>query len=141
MRVEAERELLAPRADVWGFLAEPYHLSDWFPGIAGVRPDRRGFAPGARWHVQGTRWTNPFAGRHPTEQTLVVREVAQYELFSFHLVGDRIDVEVRLRAAGPERTRVAVAVEARWLAGARRTIARHAAERLHALLQTAAGLE
>ena len=34
------------RADVWAFLAEPYHLSDWWPGITGVEPDRRGFAPG-----------------------------------------------------------------------------------------------
>ena len=35
-RVEAARELLAPREDVWAFLAEPHHLADWWPGIAAV---------------------------------------------------------------------------------------------------------
>ena len=35
------------------FLAEPYHLADWWPGISGVEPDRRGLAPGARWKVVG----------------------------------------------------------------------------------------
>ena len=29
-------ELLAPVEDVWTYLAEPYHLSDWWPGIATV---------------------------------------------------------------------------------------------------------
>ena len=38
----ASRDLLAPREDVWGFIAEPYHLADWWPGISGVQPDRRG---------------------------------------------------------------------------------------------------
>src|SRR4029077_12498427 len=52
-RYEAERVLLAPIDDVWAFVAEPYHLSDWWPGITGVEPDRRGLAPGARWKVLG----------------------------------------------------------------------------------------
>ena len=43
--------LLAARSDVWSFLAEPHHLADWWPRIRGVQPDRRGFAPGARWGV------------------------------------------------------------------------------------------
>ena len=50
---EATAELLASREDVWAFLAEPYHLADWWPGIGGVQPDRRGLAPGARWEVYG----------------------------------------------------------------------------------------
>src|SRR5207249_873445 len=56
---EAARELLASRADVWAFLSEPYRLSDWWPGILGLEPDRRGFAPGARWKVRyriSSRW-------------------------------------------------------------------------------------
>lgn len=138
MRVEARRELPAARADVWGFLAEPYHLSDWFPGIAGVEPDRRGFAPGARWQVRGTRWTNPFTGRRPMEQLLLVREVEPYERWRFHLLADRLDVEVRLHAAAPDRTVVSVAVEGGWLLGGRRSLARSAVGRLHALVQTAA---
>lgn len=139
MRATAQRELLAPRADVWGFLAEPYHLADWFPGISGVQPDRRGFAPGARWQVQGARWTNPFTGRRQLEQLLVVGEIAEYESWRFHLVAERLDVEVRLRAAAPDRTEVTVAVEGGWLVGGRRSLAQKAVERLHALVQTAAG--
>ena len=140
MNAAAERELLAPRADVWAFLAEPFHLSDWWPGIAGVEPDRRGFAPGARWQVRGTRWSNPFTGRRPMAQLLVIRAIDQYERWAFHLVQDRLDVEVRLRAAGPERTRVRVPVEGRLLLGARQTLPRKAVDRLHALVQTAAAL-
>ena len=49
--------------DVWGFLAEPYHLSDWWPGILGVEPDRRGFAPGARWRVIGRDRPAPVSAR------------------------------------------------------------------------------
>ena len=41
-RVAASRELLAPREDIWSFLAEPHHLADWWPGVRGVEPDRRG---------------------------------------------------------------------------------------------------
>src|SRR5439155_9080387 len=39
-RIVDSREVLAPREDVWMFLAEPYHLADWWPGIRGVQPDR-----------------------------------------------------------------------------------------------------
>ena len=35
----ARRELLASLGDAWGFLAEPYHLSDWWPGVVSVQPD------------------------------------------------------------------------------------------------------
>jgi hypothetical protein len=138
VRTEAERELYASRADVWAFLAEPYHLADWFPGISGVQPDRRGFAPGARWQVQGTRWTNPFIGRRPVEQLLLVREIGEYELWRFHLLAEKLEVEVRLRATAPDRTVASVAVEGSWLVGGRRRIAGQAVERLHALVQTAA---
>jgi hypothetical protein len=51
MRMQASRELLAGRPDVWAFLAEPHHLGDWYPGISGVLPDRRGSAAGARWKI------------------------------------------------------------------------------------------
>jgi uncharacterized protein YndB with AHSA1/START domain len=137
VRGEAERELAASRADVWRFLAEPYHLSDWWPGIAGVQPDRRGFAPGARWQVRSTR-ANPITGRRTVEQLLLVREIEPYERWSWHLVADRLDVEVRLRAASPDRTVAAVAVEGPFALGGRRPLARAAVARLHALVQTAA---
>jgi uncharacterized protein YndB with AHSA1/START domain len=137
VRTAASRELLAPRADVWAFLAEPYHLSDWWPGIAGVEPDRRGFAPGARWHVRGTRWTNPFTGRRPMEQQLVVGAIEPYERWSWHLIQDRLEVEVRLRTTAPERTEATVAIEGPLLLGGRRSLARQAVERLRTLVQTA----
>jgi len=31
MRIEAQRELIAARGDVWELLSEPHHLSDWWP--------------------------------------------------------------------------------------------------------------
>jgi uncharacterized protein YndB with AHSA1/START domain len=137
LKAEATSQLAAARADVWSFLAEPYHLSDWWPGIAGVEPDRRGFAPGARWHVRGTRWTNPITGRRPMEQLLVVDEIEPYERWRFQLIADRLAVEVRLHAAAAERTEVTVAVEGPFLLGGRRPLARQAVERLRALVQTA----
>jgi uncharacterized protein YndB with AHSA1/START domain len=111
VRSTATRELLAPRADVWRFLAEPYHLSDWWPGIAGVQPDRRGFAPGARWQVRGTRASNPLVGRRPVEQLLLVREIDPYERWTFHLTAEKLDVEVLVRATAADRTAVTVTVD------------------------------
>ena len=137
MRVAATRELAAARADVWRFLAEPYHLSDWWPGVAAVVPDRRGFAPGARWQLRGTRWTNPFTGRQPMEQVLVVGDVEPFERWRFHLVADRLDVEVRLAATGEHRTDATVTVEGALLLGGRRGLARTAATRLRGLVETA----
>jgi uncharacterized protein YndB with AHSA1/START domain len=123
-----ERELLARREDVWGFLSEPYHLSDWWPGILGVEPDRRGFAPGARWKVRVTR-QNLFTGRRVEETLLLVREVLPYELWSWHLLSTRLDVEIRLRASAPDRTVVSIS-------GPRRP--ERALDRLYDLCQTAA---
>jgi hypothetical protein len=137
VRTEARRELPAGRAAVWAFLAVPYHLSDWWPGVAAVQPDRRGFAAGARWQLRGTRWTNPFTGRQPMEQLLVVRAIEPYERFAFHLVADRLDVEVGLAALDEHRTAAIVAVEGPFLLGGRRTLARSAAARLGGLVQTA----
>ena len=128
----ASRELLASRADVWGFLAEPYHLSDWWPGILGVEPDRRGFAPGARWKVR-LRTQNIFTGRRERESMLLVREVDLFERWSWHLLSGRLDVEVRLRALTPERTMVTCTTS-----GRRRRLADTALKRLYDLVQTAA---
>lgn len=139
MRVEASRELLAPRADVWSFLAEPYHLSDWWPGISGVQPDRRGVAPGARWQVVGG--TEPTLFRRPAAASvLLVRRVEPPGLFAWHLAAERLDVEVELEATAPDRTLATVAVEGRWLLGYRRTLARRAVNKLYELCQTAATL-
>src|SRR5207253_691201 len=99
----AERELLAPRADVWAFLSEPYNLPDWWPGISGLQPDRRGFAPGARWQVLGEN--RPSLLRKPNMSgVLLVLEVERYERFAFQLTGERLDVELRLSEPQPGRT-------------------------------------
>ena len=97
----SSRELLAPRADVWGFLAEPYHLADWWPGITGVDPDLRGFAPGARWKVHATK-RNIFIGRRVVETLVLIREIDPYERWTWHLLKPATDVEV-LRASGRKR--------------------------------------
>jgi uncharacterized protein YndB with AHSA1/START domain len=126
---EATRELLASRADVWAFLSEPYHLPDWWPGITGVEPDRRGFAPGARWKVHATK-RNVFVGPRRVETLLLVRAVDPLERFAFHVLATRLDAEVRVRSAGADRTVVTVA--------ASRGKPAVAAARLYDLVQTAA---
>ena len=128
---EASLELLAPRADVWGFLAEPYHLSDWWPGITGVEPDRRGFAPGARWKVHSTK-RNVFTGSRVVETMVLVREIDPFERWTWHLLQPATDVEVRLHACTEERTRVTVGVS--------RGNPAPAVKRLYDLVQTAAEL-
>ena len=125
----ATLELLAPRADVWAFLAEPYHLADWWPGITGVEPDRRGLAPGARWKVHA-RKQNMFTGSRTVETMLLVRDVDPYERWSFHVLATKLDAEVRLRATAEDRTLVTVVVS--------RGNAKRAVKRLYDLVQTAA---
>jgi uncharacterized protein YndB with AHSA1/START domain len=136
-RYVASRTLLAPLDDVWAFLAEPYNLADWWPGVAGVQPDRRGLASGARWQV--VRPNEPGYFRRPQAgATLVVGDVVARERIAFAISGDRVAAEIELRATAPERTDVTLAVEAPWLSGVRGGFPRRALERLHDLLQTGA---
>ena len=128
---ESSLELLAPGADVWAFLAEPYHLSDWWPGITGVDPDLRGFAPGARWRVHSTK-RNVFTGSRVVETMILIREIQPYERWSWHLLEPATDVEVRLHAVARDRTRATVAVS--------RGRPQIAVKRLYDLVQTAADL-
>jgi uncharacterized protein YndB with AHSA1/START domain len=127
----ASRDLLASRADVWAFIAEPFHLPDWWPGITGVEPDRRGFAPGARWKVITTS-RNIFVGRRSRETLLLVRTIDPYERFAWHVLQPKLDAEVSLRTIDPERTRVTVAVS--------RGAPDQPLQRLYDLVQTAAAL-
>jgi len=135
----ASRQLLASREDVWAFIAEPHHFPDWWPGIAGVRPDRRGVAEGARWEIQGTDRPTLFR-RATSSGKLLVRGVQRPERFAWTLTGDHIDAELRLEASGPDRTIATLAVEAPWLYGFSRALPRRALTRLHALCQTASEL-
>ena len=85
-RFAAERTLLAPVADVWTFIAEPFHLSDWWPGVAGIEVDRRGFAPGARWRVIGPN--RPSLLKKPDASgALIVLDVVPMRRFAFQLTG------------------------------------------------------
>jgi uncharacterized protein YndB with AHSA1/START domain len=135
----AARELLAPREDVWAFLAEPAHLSDWWPGVRGVQPDRRGLAPGARWRIHGLGRPTFVAGRRAdVTGTLVVLEVNRPALAAWQFVDGHIDVELRLTELEPNRTRAELTVSAPLLGGLRRSLPHKALTRLHALCQTGA---
>lgn len=138
-RAEAERELLASREDVWAFVAEPRHLADWWPGIAGVEPDRRGLAPGARWQVVGGPRPTLFR-RSRASELLLVRRVEPPGVLAWHLTAQRLDVELKLEAVAADRTLATLDVRSPFLVGLRRSLPRAALTRLHALCQTAAGL-
>jgi uncharacterized protein YndB with AHSA1/START domain len=141
VRIEAESELIAPRRDVWALLAEPHHLSDWWPGYRTIRPDRRGLAPGARWRV--VRSAGVGLLRRPGGDGLVVIQVVDAPTaFSWHDVEQRFDATISIEGEG-DRTHARVALEAAWwrvhVEGLRQA-PRDALSRLHALCQTAAGL-
>jgi uncharacterized protein YndB with AHSA1/START domain len=140
--VSAERELLAPRADVWALVAEPYHLPDWWPGYTGVHPDRRGLAEGARWRVRRSRAPG-FLRRPGGEGTIVLRRVDPTLELRWLDVAQQIEAKIHLANAGPDRTHAVVSVEGpswRLIAEGARRLPQQALTRLHALCQTAAEL-
>ena len=143
MRAEASHEVLASRADVWSFLAEPYHFADWWPTVSAVRPDVRGFREGARWEVAGPASPTLFRKGGATGLA-IVKTIELHERVIWSLTVDRLDVEVRLAAVEPDRTVVTVAVEGHWrpeALGRPRALPRVAVYRLYELLQTAASLD
>lgn len=142
MRAEAVQDLDASRADVWAFLAEPYHLSDWWPGVTSVRPDRRGLAPGARWEVSGPSTPTLFRKAYASG-LLLVREVEPYVRASWYLTAERLTAEIVLEALDEGHTRARLSVEGAWRPeafGRPRAVPRQALARLHALCQTARSL-
>jgi uncharacterized protein YndB with AHSA1/START domain len=133
----AARDLDAPREDVWALLAEPTRLGDWWPGIRGIDPDRRGLAPGARWRVHASARPTSVIGRRPDlAGTLVFLEVKPPEFAAWQFVDGRIDVELRLTETGTNRTRAELTVGAPLLGGLRRSLPHRALTRLQALCQT-----
>jgi uncharacterized protein YndB with AHSA1/START domain len=141
VRIEASRELAAPHADVWALLAEPHHLSDWWPGYATIRPDRRGLAPGARWQV--ARSVSAGLLRRPGGSGLIVlSDVDSGRALAWKDVEQGFAAAIRIEPEGGA-TRAVVSVEAPWwrirVEGLRRA-PEQALSRLHALCQTAAGL-
>jgi hypothetical protein len=140
--IEAERLLLAPRRDVWALISQPYHLPDWWPAYTGVRPDRRGLAPEARWHV--TRSRAPGLVRRPGgEGLIVIKTVAEGLELAWHDVAQGLDAGIELANAGEGRTRARAHVDGAWwrlLVEGARSVPEHALARLHDLCQTAASL-
>jgi carbon monoxide dehydrogenase subunit G len=134
-RYAADRVIVAPIDDVWSFLAEPYNLADWWPGVSGVEPDRRGLAAGARWKVIGPNQPSYFR-RPQATGTLVVLDVSPLERIAFQLTGERIDADLRLRAIDERSTEVSLVVDGPWLVGLKRAFPRRALARLHSILRT-----
>jgi len=136
LRFAAERTLLAPVEDVWAFLAEPFHLPDWWPGISGVQPDRRGVAPGARWQVLGPDRPT-FLRRPDAAGNLLVLDVVPMRRLAFQLTGQRLDAELELEPRDERRTRARLTIDAPFLM-VPRSFARTALGRLYDLIQTGA---
>jgi uncharacterized protein YndB with AHSA1/START domain len=135
----ATRDLLAPRTDVWAFLAEPNRLSDWWPGLQGVEPDRRGLAPGARWRIRSRGRPNPLVGsKLDVAGTIVFVDVRPPEFVAWQFVDARLDVELRLTEVAADRTRAELTVSAPFLGGLRRSLPHKALTRLYSLCQTGA---
>ena len=141
----AERTLIAPLDDVWAFLAEPYNLSDWWPGIGGVQPDRRGVAPGARWTIRGSEFltddpVRPLFGpgmfRRPgAAGVLLIVDVVPMRRLAFQLTAERIEAEIELAPVDANHTSVTLTVDAGW-GTLSRSYAKDALRRLYDLLQT-----
>jgi uncharacterized protein YndB with AHSA1/START domain len=141
LKLEATRRLLAPREDVWALLAEPYHLSDWWPGYTAIRPDRRGLAAGARWTV--VRSATPGLLRRPGGEGLIVIESVEPTLaLAWRDLQQHFRAEVAVTSVDGE-TEARVTLEASWsrvqVEGLRRA-PEQALARLHALCQTADSL-
>jgi hypothetical protein len=133
-RYTAERVLLAPVEDVWAFIAEPYHLSDWWPGIAGVEPDRRGLAAGARWKV-----LSPSYLRKPESPgVLLVHAVEPRRRFAFELLRERAVADLLLQPLDANRTQAQLTVAFPWWNIFNGTLPKKALTRLYDLVQTAA---
>jgi uncharacterized protein YndB with AHSA1/START domain len=128
--------LLAPLEDVWAFLTEPYHLSDWWPGISGVEPDRRGLAPGARWKVIAPNEPS-FLRKPQASGMLLVLDVVPMSRIAFQLTGDRMEAELTLEPLDAT-TKATLVIDVPWLIGAGRSFPHKALGRLYALVQTGA---
>jgi len=138
-RSHASIELLSSVEDVWRYLAEPYHFSDWWPGVGVVDPDRRGFSPGARW---GVRTSDPSLFRRAqAEDILLVTAVEPETRFAFELVRAKVRADLRVTPGEGGRTRAELYVEEPFTLGfARGRRAKDALDRLYDLVQTGAAI-
>jgi uncharacterized protein YndB with AHSA1/START domain len=141
MRIEASRRLLARRDDVWALLAEPYHLSDWWPGYTAVRPDRRGLTAGARWTI--VRSANPGLLRRPGGEAMIVIESVEPTLsLVWRDLEQGFTAAISIANADSE-TDATLSLDAPWwrlFVEGLRSAPQQALARLHALCQTADAL-
>ena len=146
MKVEARGVLLAPPADVWRLLVEPYHLSDWWPGYQGAEPDRKGLAEGARWRVvrgQTRQSAGGYLRRQGGTATLLIGEVAEGRVLAFRDIEQGVSARVTIEPEAERTTAVTVTLEAsgwRIAVEGLRPVSRVAVRRLYELCQTAAEL-
>jgi uncharacterized protein YndB with AHSA1/START domain len=141
MKVKASRRLLAPRTDVWALLAEPYHLSDWWPGYTAIRPDRRGLAPGARWTVVRSA-TAGLLRRPGGEGVIVIESVDPTLALAWRDLDQSFSVTVSIATVNGE-TEARLSLDAPWwrlFVEGLRSAPEQALARLHALCQTADSL-
>lgn len=140
--IEATGELQSERRDVWALVAEPYHLSDWWPAYTGVKPDRRGLAETARWQV--IRSKSPGLLRRPEgEGVIVITRVLEGWELRWHDVKPNIEAGILLDNAGTGLTRATTFVSGPWLrvfAEGAHGLPDRALIRLRDLCQTAASL-
>jgi uncharacterized protein YndB with AHSA1/START domain len=141
VKLVATRRLLAAREDVWALLAEPYHLSDWWPGYTAIRPDRRGLAARARWTV--VRSATAGLLRRPGGEGMIVIESVEPTLglaWRDLQQGFRAEIGVATVEGGTDAT---MTVEAPWwrlVVEGLRGMPERALARLHELCQTADSL-
>jgi uncharacterized protein YndB with AHSA1/START domain len=134
-RFAASRTLGAPPEEVWAVLADPDAFASWWPGVEQVDAGRQGLAPAARWQLSG-RDRPALLRRHEPAGTLLVLAVEPPGRLAFQLTGDRVDVELTLRATDDGSTEASLVVDAPSLSGMRRTFPGRALSRLAALVAT-----
>ena len=121
-RYAASRVLLAPIDDVWAFLAEPYNLADWWPGVSGVEPDRRGLVAGRALDGASAPTAPATSASRWRPARCSCSAVVPGERIAFQLAGDRIDADLKLHAVDEARTEVSLVVDGPWLIGLRRVV-------------------
>jgi uncharacterized protein YndB with AHSA1/START domain len=132
-RYAASRALDARPEEVWAILADPASFADWWPGVEHVEAGRQGLAPAARWQLTGPE--GPSLLRRPeTTGALLVLAVVPPTRLGFQLTGDRVEVELELRALDDGRTEASLVVNAPSLSGFRRRFPGQALARLDALV-------
>lgn len=132
-------ELLAPPEDVWSYVSEPYNFPDWWPGVATVEPDRRGFATGARWAV---RLRDASLLRRPhAEDVLVVHAAEPETRFAFEIVRAKVRGDLLLAPAESNSTRATLRVDEPFrISFTRGQLPKEALARLYARVQTGAAV-